>query len=53
MIILSLKVIKIFIVLTSDACIENQLFGVSGIFYQIVSDLEFYNKRSFRALVLF
>ena len=29
----SIKFIKIFVVPTSDACIENQLFGASGMFY--------------------
>ena len=33
----SIKFIKNFVVPTSDACIENQLFGASGMFYQIGS----------------
>ena len=37
----STKFIKIFVVPTSDACIENQLFGASGMFYHSGSQLVF------------
>ena len=35
----SIKFIKIFVVPTSDACIENQLFGASGMFYHSGSQI--------------
>ena len=37
--------IKFIVVPTSDACIEKQLFGASGVFYQIGSHLASFIKR--------
>ena len=38
----SIKFIKIFVVPTSDACIENQLFGASGMSYHSGSQMAAY-----------